>query len=689
MHLTNTKQFMDRIFGEALPDSSEDPPHAEPQTESEITSRDAGCWAWIARPVAMVIRLVQILFWLCIPVILAWSSPCLWWSDVADMYTSCSHACSNHQEAPAMNRASCSNIVNQSQVFKAGLPVYDTIIPSHLHDQDLLDHYLFGTKDSDEILEKCGAILNSNKSAYAAKMLENQYNFAAFESLTRRHYRLSVCDVTGSLLSGSLIVLWLAVEATKKRKLASLDKYKRTFLMQNFPNTEQAETFAEQVRYLYALMYGKDHSEEQQIVRVLDEYVATLKNVGKQQGKQSRERQIKEQMGKLKPTQSTIEDYNVILLALFLALIHVLMPALVRLITDVSDHSAKDRFLEALLTKHTAFWSEIIANMISGLFGYLVLFLGLISSAVEYRKKQCQLLAFKCMWKFPDEDPQETIFLDGYVKMSRRHVELKEEQEELENGNGEKAQFQGWHFDGCMKTCQSQGEIRQCNGVKRPLLNIPESYHGDFSQREWCELAGEDIPKKLSEWFYVRRFIQLNAIDERISIELYSSLGIMVLVYKLGMVYSNWLASHELLQAVNCESLYDVLVILYFLLKSLTLTLAFNNEFEQHHYQLEVLKEHIVRSYAEQWAHSHSKAEDEKKLAPDEEVSKESDEHRDKLTTYIDALREGMAKKDHPATIFGLQVNRRFITTLSVSAIASLSPMVVATLQVLKESGDS
>mmetsp|Transcript_33304 Transcript_33304/g.60367 ORF Transcript_33304/g.60367 Transcript_33304/m.60367 type:complete len:755 (+) Transcript_33304:43-2307(+) len=674
MHFYLKERFMDRIFGTVMKTKAED--------QSHCTS---------CKRLAQ--RLRQILLWLCIPVILTWTSPCLWWSDAADLYTSCSHACSRQEFSS--NQKTCSKVVQYSQVSKANLTVYDDLmlyndlITKRLYQRDDADLDFLNTQDAGETLELCSAILNSNKSAYAADMQKMGQLFAAFESLARQHYRLSVCDVTGSIISGIIIVLWLAVEATKKKKIQDLREYKQTFLWENVLDCHtRAQMFARRVRYLYVLMYGKDRAQEQPVVKMINRH--KLDGLSPEKYKEQAQEisrsppEDDKDLFASHDEESFSFDGAVLGPALPLALIHVLIPAMVRLCSDHSDHSRSDRLLEALLSKESAFWNVIFANMVSGFCGYLVLFSGLISAAFSYQEKKCQLLAFKCMWKFPDDDPQRHIFDGSYTVM--------------------KCRSDFW------TSRRMENKILIEKDVET-LLSEDQRYLCDFSIRDFEKLTEQDIPEQLSQWLYIRRFIQLDAIDERISIELYSSLAIMVIVYKLGMTCFNWLAvdSDEraqtvLSQTVNWESMYDSLVILYFLLKSLTLTLAFNDEFEQHHDQLRKLREHIKRSHAECWAatfkNEAGQALSKKKQGREAEKSWSRDEAytsdmgfndgyegvKSKLIIYIDTLLEGMEEKDHPATIFGLQVNRKFITTLSVSAVGFMSPLVFSMLDVLKKS---
>jgi len=57
----------------------------------------------------------------------------------------------------------------------------------------------------------------------------------------------------------------------------------------------------------------------------------------------------------------------------------------------------------------------------------------------------------------------------------------------------------------------------------------------------------------------------------------------------------------------------------------------------------------------------------------------------EELTYFITAMSEAIEKNDKPATIFGLAVNRKLITTLSLSALASLAPWIISLAQSLQE----
>lgn len=687
-------------------------------------------WMWSSLP-------MKLLVFAFLPFI-TWSSPMLWFDAVAEAYVGCSFAC---HATPHINKHKnftfCGNNITQFS---------DMVENRKAHHWPKRLESSFGTTSPKVVLEKCQNIFDSKRTRWAEQMHHQHMYFLAFEAVLRQHHKISSVEVFGSSLGGVIIVLWLVIKAALAIKTKELVTYRNTFLRQNMmvqPST--IEKYAKLFLHLNSLQKGVAEAATQEysvkILKTAMEGTISMKkqdNVEEAVAKAFKNNEDADGDGTDDSVQTAWIDMAVLWRELacgFLALVHVSVPAVVKLFLKRQKSLVHRKFTtflseelqEAFVSREPRAQPAIIFNLIVGFVAYYFLFKGLAVAYERYRLKFDQLLAFRCMWRFPDENPLDDVNA-GVEKMSDSKIIEKIptletcEQQDVEKNEGT---YILKHSEDRDKHLLSAGDAAQGSWAKLQT----RLYRFDFSHRLFRKLFDE-VPR-LSEWYNMRRYIQIDCVDERIATEMFSTLAVVCLLWKLVMVLINWVSmnsgSGRKLQVVNFESLYDAAAIAILLMLSLTLTLQFNDEFARHHVQVNSLQEHLKLVHAgdcikraKKMQLADEEAKEMQHAAADQAQTTKSGENKGKSQAeeqaeraagraeadkaelerfelqaaeaekYIQTISDGVQKFDRPATIFGLSVNRELIGGIGSFVAISAAPVALKMLQsiVLGESDE-
>eukprot|EP00930_Biecheleria_cincta_P093709 TRINITY_DN8421_c0_g1_i2.p1 TRINITY_DN8421_c0_g1~~TRINITY_DN8421_c0_g1_i2.p1 ORF type:complete len:791 (-),score=110.59 TRINITY_DN8421_c0_g1_i2:342-2714(-) len=586
--------------------------------------------------------------------LITWSSTMIWLDGVAEAYVGCAFACHATSHIKEYKDIEfCGYITSFSDMFEAGKAHWP---------KDRLESS-FSTHSPKAVLQICKSIFHSKRTKWVEQMQERRLFFVMFEALLRQHYHISSAEVFGSLLGGVIIVLWLVIDAALSTKTKELVTYRSTFLRQNLMvRASTIEKYAKLFLHLNKLQKGNHQQVTQEYsVKILE--TAMNGTIGMEKGAN-----VEDEVAKAFAQYSDADGdgaddraqdqtgwlswpcFGREFACVLLALVHVSVPAIVKLFLKRRQsllHKGLTTFLyeefpSAFLSQMPKLQPALLCNLIVGFVAYYLLFNSLAVAFERYRHKFDQLLAFRCMWRFPDENPLEDVNI-GATKMSGcgllKEIPTLEQEQQRQDVERQIVPYILTRSD------DKDTHLLSAGGA------APESwpklkqrlYRFDFSHRLFRKLFDE-VPR-LSEWYNMRRYIQIDCVDERIATEMYSTLAVVCLLWKLVMVLINWMSMNNgegrKLQIVNFESLYDTVVIAVLLLMSLTLTLQFNDEFARHHQQVCSLQEHLKlvhagdcikrakkKQRAEEEAKEHAKAAAEQAKKDEDDARTKSPSHR-------------------------------------------------------------
>jgi len=215
-------------------------------------------------------------------------------------------------------------------------------------------------------------------------------------------------------------------------------------------------------------------------------------------------------------------------------------------------------------------------------------------------------------------------------------------------------------------------------------LLFREGYRARFGtlhgQMLWDEMY------KLHEWFHMRHYIQVDNFDERMSMELAMVVALGTLVPKLCLIMFNYIFAHTthlFAKAVNIVTLWDFAFIVAFVLRSLMVTLAFNDVYETHKEQLENLKHHVELEEKAHEIRDKDKQRNDKDNGRHTNFSSKLEEVYEKgeAVALVQGYIERLDSFDSPSSFFGLRVNRKLMTGLSSTALFVLIPQLVSLFQ--------
>jgi len=292
------------------------------------------------------------------------------------------------------------------------------------------------------------------------------------------------------------------------------------------------------------------------------------------------------------------------------------------------------------------------------------------------QEDQLQLaIAFDSLWQFPNENPIETT-MRGQEALIH---EVKSYGEEVR------------------RIRQSKLDEAENNDPQSRELFNPEGYRATFGAFQGQQLIDE--VHKLEEWYSMRRFLQIDSMDDRVSIELAMVVAFLSLVpYLCTHLYRCRVGEEMSLQALNFVSLWDFSFLMYFVLKALMNTVAFNDLYEQHHNALQALMDQLRVDCARERASNKrpSLRMGRSTVAPDDDASSPSElgfgalspphihvdvpwhgaqDHVETIK-YVEMYVKALERFDAPLSLFGMTMNRKVVTGFISSVLMIMAPQL-------------
>lgn len=511
-------------------------------------------------------------------------SPCLWWKQAALTYSQCrDHCFMGHHE---------NQHLDWCHFFHNTIPTSASARIAKRADFSSAYFHLAGGETTTVPASKqvCIRIISHTADTKITELLMDNHKFLAFESKLRTAADVTTWDIYGPTISGLILSLLAAVRFAIHNKKIALKIYRNTFLKHN----------------ILRPMENASDKDPQKKSKCIEQYVKLFERMYALQGMDPGDIQESYIIQVLKHVQDNAceetafatpdnEDAWVTrcgcramshhCVAFLYALGQV---AIVYFCRDISEkngdphsqHVIKhlraasgwfnplggDSDIELVTSFST--WSETVSDAMHSfstlacfIASYLVYWVARYAHD-RYQAKYWQAVAFNGLWEFPNESPLESTVLSN-----------------------------------------------ECNQIslKDYLTEQGESVSDDLYYCSFIEADMDQLKQKLprlNEWFNVRRHVQIDSADERISLELAALVTLFLMLPKIAIIITNFVVMFSghgrKVQLINFLAIWDLLFISYMVIQTLALTLAFNELFDRNAEHLKALKEHINIASAQQ-----------------------------------------------------------------------------------------
>jgi len=192
-----------------------------------------------------------------------------------------------------------------------------------------------------------------------------------------------------------------------------------------------------------------------------------------------------------------------------------------------------------------------------------------------------------------------------------------------------------------------------------------------------CDFSRGENLGSLRRWLHMRQYMQIDKIDERVGIEVATTIALLMLLppvmaLVVNLVFVKATVWRE--QALNLQVAWTMICTLGVVIHSLTVTLNLNDLFEGHKNKLEALQEKMRISKAFEQHELAVKAQAGVDITP-------SDFETHPSMIMVKTVLENLRKFDRPATLFGFTVNRKVVAGYVVLTLGSTIPEVLVIFQ--------
>jgi len=563
----------------------------------------------------------------------------------------------------------------------------------------------------------------------------------AFESLLRQHYGISIVEIYWAWPMGFLVAVWLSIKIVLAMKMQELVIHREVYLKHNILNfPERILRYYENFKYLEALTNGNMHpktsnSQEKEskewILKVLkrcrreieenlenhdyneimadestwvhshemadkrskaaeklqeaiekiclnirddngdgqvDAKVGDLEGVGQVgdlEGGKEVPRCTKCSSGFVDMLDFFALNARWRCLVIIFTVGHLATPMVARWWLQsrgrlvISQVAGWRQLVEHSFAPDPVFTAALAANVGVSALALVLLWAAIFRAYVHYQGKLKTLLCFDCMWRFPDESPIDMVhYQRGPLRQCVSAIKSQREEDHNKDKKRKPVMY---------------------DEEKMPALRHVYKWHGhyrlDFSSRDIKEIT-QQIPG-LNQWFNMRRYIQIDVVDERVALEMWSLLVLVLLLPSCFVVLGNLFLLRGKVsgysQTVNIQVLWDSFGVCIVVLMVMLLTLQFNTGFARHKKQLSVLKDHLLFTYKQSVVSRGSDG--------DAATCASTKEKYEDLSSYLDAVLLGIDTFDKPATLFGFAVDSavvgRFSTLGAGLATTQLLPIIM------------
>lgn len=566
------------------------------------------------------------------------ASTCLWWNVASTMYLECSLACKELR----VSSSECSD----------NFPFSGTEYPVHLPAESMNMTWTV-----------CRSVVSTqNVSQYVESMYYSKHPFLAYESLLRIHHGISTVDVYGSLFGGLWLVVILVAGEVMRKKRTQLQQARDVFIQEQLViDVGTANRFFALFSYLDELQI-KAHDKHKDSKMYITNYCKQA--VKEYQGglpRTSNKDVFNRVSAKVKDADMDgVNDgesfscqflcrwrlvYGSLLaggLIILVAAVHVLISAFERI--WLFQFHQKGKFWQSwpywLLSTQHRFHHLIGINILMTFIAQAALFGFMLFAYLSYSSNLNRFLAFDCLWRFPDEEPLDSIQHTHEDSIRVIQVELKQDRK-----------YTWFHHKDKTK-----------------------DYVADFAIRTFDELANE--VRTLKEWFGMRRYLQLDSIDDRIAAEIFAGISTVTLLPQIIWISSAWVSivsgGIAKTNAAGVVGLWDTVSLLTLVGANLVLTLQINDIWEAHTQRLNSLKSYLEYKFSEERVHSTGES---------QVIREESKFKLEAAQVFIEKLTENINRFEKPATFFGLRVDRNLLNGLTSTMGLLLLPNITSLIQ--------
>lgn len=564
-----------------------------------------------------------------------------WWAEVSRSFSWCIHQC--YESSDTGYVAACSRFglhltVENAKRQRTEALAWGHVICPTCSETTTMQTFEQMYDDTKQCIHGFGNA--SRVSNYYIRLVKERALFRAFESQSRRYFRVSTAEIYGPFWLLLSLTFMTVIHKAFVFKRDPIVAHSRMFLWskvlhRNEAKLERITTYSETFEHLHELWMelqgGSETAQEWWFVKALRESKEHVQMHRVDLEAPSTDDALNQELDPLykKLVECTVQEHffrewptiQTILVASVLAMLHTSIPIIMRWLDFKDIHRA----FVPVTHLQTLQWISYVASTLIRMYIWICL----INALTEYEATVSVLHAFNLLWHFPEDQEIRELRLDvDRVRAVR---------------------------------CQRWSSTTYL-GMSRQLNTNADPQPEDEDFQDLHSL----VQHKLLVWFDIRRFLQIFSTLPRLKLEMTSIIGILLMAPSavMGVLNCTVFRDRDRDPIPNNTSslvgLYDFLSGAIFLWQALTQTVSLDNRYRYHERQLKALKSHLNLEFARSAACSSTHDTTQQMGGRRNELQKDLD--------LIESMEAIIKDFDTHMTFFGFTVDNTFMGRMQTLA---------------------